>query len=160
MTTLNKMTCCRCNQTGRCLNYCCVKNKRSCMNCLPLRLGSCYNQGHVVGVLTQTCVLPAIAVTATTAYRPQTLTNITRSASPSRQASEIPTLPEFKPMASPQFCWGELDASAFTERLNRAYSVVVHWRMNIFNIPSGNAGTDFVRELSRLFHAYAEGSAL
>ena len=37
---------------------------------------------------------------------------------------------------------------------------MVHWRRNIFDVPTGNAGTAFVLELSRLFRAYAEGSAL
>ena len=47
-----------------------------------------------------------------------------------------------------------------TQRLDHAYSVVVHWRRNVFAVPSGKAGTGFVSELSRLFLAYAEGSAL
>ena len=70
MTTLNKMTCCRCNRTGRCLNCCCVKNNRSCTNCLPLHLGSCCNEGHVVGALTQTCVSPAILLSLLPQQRP------------------------------------------------------------------------------------------
>ena len=37
---------------------------------------------------------------------------------------------------------------------------MVHWRRNIFDVPTGNSGTAFVLELSRLFRAYAEGSAL
>ena len=53
-------------------------------------------------------------------------------------------------MALPRFTWGELDSETFTQRLNHAYSTVVHWRWNIFSIPSGN----------RLFCAYAVGSAL
>ena len=71
-----------------------------------------------------------------------------------------PALPAFIPMASPVFTWGDLDAETFTQRLNLAYSTVIHWRRNIFAIPTGNAGTAFVRELSRLFRAYATGSAL
>lgn len=66
----------------------------------------------------------------------------------------------FVPMASPEFTWGNLDAETFIERVNNAYSRVVHWRRNIFAVPSGNAGSAFVRELARLFNAYAVGSAL
>ena len=122
---------------------------------LSALIGSCCNEGHVVGVLTQTCVSPATAVSATTtastaSMQPPIQPAVATAAPPSIIASAY----------SPQFCWGELDASAFTERLNRAYSVVVHWRRNIFNIPSGNADTDFVRELSRLFRAYAKCSSL
>ncbi len=36
----------------------------------------------------------------------------------------------------------------------------MHWRKNNFPVPFGNAGNAFVAELSRLFRAYAEGSAL
>ncbi len=45
------------------------------------------------------------------------------------------------PMAEPQFIWGEID------QLNKAYSEVVHWKRNIFSVPSGKAGKS---ELSRL----------
>ena len=76
------------------------------------------------------------------------------------QVNGIPDLPEFTPMAPSRFVWGDLDSETFTVRLNRAYSTVVHSRQNIFAIPSGNAGTTFVNELSRPFHAYAVGSTL
>ena len=63
-------------------------------------------------------------------------------------------------MTSPKLSWGDLDAKTFTDRLNNVYSIVVHWRRNIFAVPTGNAGSAFVRELSRLFRSYALGSAL
>lgn len=44
--------------------------------------------------------------------------------------------------------------------LDEAYAEVVHWRRNTFLVPFGNAGKGFVSELSRLFRAYADGSAL
>ena len=69
-------------------------------------------------------------------------------------------LPETTPMVTPTFTWGDVDAEPFTQRLDHAYSVVVHWRRNVFAVPSGKAGTGFVSKLSRLFLAYAEGSAL
>ena len=36
----------------------------------------------------------------------------------------------------------------------------LHWRMNCFKIPHGNAGKSFTSELARLFLAFATGSAL
>ena len=71
-----------------------------------------------------------------------------------------PDLPDFIPVASPVFKWGELDAKDFIPKLESTYAKVVHWRKNIFDVPTGNAGTAFVLELSCLFRAYAEGSAL
>lgn len=41
-----------------------------------------------------------------------------------------------------------------------AYEEVVHWRRNIFQVPSGSAGKSFVLELARLFQAYADSSSL
>ena len=63
-------------------------------------------------------------------------------------------------MAVPSFVWGEYDAESFTNSLNAAYTEIVKWKPNIFPVPLGNVGKKFVQELSRLFRAYAEGSAL
>ena len=45
-------------------------------------------------------------------------------------------------------------------KLSRIYDEIVQWKRNLFKVPSGNAGKAFVRELTRMFNAYAEGSAL
>ncbi len=64
-------------------------------------------------------------------------------------------LPNYDPMAEPQFIWGDIDPESFTQQLNKTYSEVVHWKRNIFSVPSGKAGKSFVSELSRLFRSYA-----
>ena len=74
--------------------------------------------------------------------------------------SGIPDLPKFTPPATPKFTWGDLDAETFIQRVDHAYSLVVHGKRNIFTVPSGKVGTSFVSELSRLFCAYAEGTSL
>ena len=48
----------------------------------------------------------------------------------------------------------------FVRSITNAYNEVVHWRRNIFKVPSGRAGKSFVRELVRLFNAYAESNTL
>ena len=53
-----------------------------------------------------------------------------------------------------------IEGRSFTCALNRVYDELVQWKRNLFKVPSGNAGKAFVRELSRMFNAYAEGSAL
>ena len=70
------------------------------------------------------------------------------------------SLPAPSPMANPSFTWGSLSAESFIKSVSSAYAEVVHWRRNIFTVPSGNAGKKFVNELSTLYRAYAEGSAL
>ena len=52
------------------------------------------------------------------------------------------------------------DADSFIHSLTTAYSEVTHWRKNHFTVPLGNIGKKFVGELSRLFRAFAEQSAL
>ena len=168
------MTCCRCNRTGRCQNCCCVKKKRPCTNCLPDRLGKCINSNpkprssnipdvpavsRVEADHTNVCHSHH-GDTSSTTGSPHPGPSPATDRDGLTQSTGIPELPAFTPMALPRFTWGELDSETFTQRLNHAYSTVVHWRRNIFSIPSGNAGAGFVTELSRLFRAYAVGSAL
>ena len=53
-----------------------------------------------------------------------------------------------------------MDGETFSCALNGFYKVTIHWRRNLFKVPSGKAGTAFVRELFRIFRAYANHSAL
>ena len=69
-------------------------------------------------------------------------------------------LPSPSPLAASTFMWGTCDAMTFTNSLSAAYAEVVHWRKNLFPVPLGSSGKRFVQELSRLFRAYAEQSAL
>ena len=41
-----------------------------------------------------------------------------------------------------------------------AYNEVVHWKRNVFKVPSGKVGKAFVFELAHLFNAYVEASTL
>ena len=69
-------------------------------------------------------------------------------------------LPPPLPMANPSFVWGDRDAETFMQSVTAAYSEVVHWKNNTFSIPYGNAGKKFVTELSKLYRAFAEHTAL
>ena len=53
-----------------------------------------------------------------------------------------------------------LDALSFIDVVEKAYDEVVHFKMNLFRVPFGKAGKQFVSELARLYRAFAEGSAL
>ena len=44
--------------------------------------------------------------------------------------------------------------------ITAAFEEVVHWKGNLFSVPRGNCGCSFVKELARLFSAYAEASGL
>ena len=70
-------------------------------------------------------------------------------------------LPAFQTVSnSCNFTWGELDGKSFCDLIEVAYSEVVHWRRNLFLVPSGRAGKAFVMELTRLWQSYAIASAL
>ena len=74
-------------------------------------------------------------------------------------SSDVPGLPQFTPLANPVFTWGELDAATFTNSLNSVYAEAIHWRKNLFRVPYGRVGKDFVFELAKLYHTFANGSA-
>ena len=73
----------------------------------------------------------------------------------------VRTLPPFKKMRSPSFTWGNaVDGSTFCRRIGTAYQEVTKWRRNVFNVPTGKAGTMVVNELSRLFCEYGSKSPM
>ena len=53
-----------------------------------------------------------------------------------------------------------MEAQSFSALIAQAYDEVVHWRMNLFLVPFGKAGKQFVFQLAKLYRAFAEGSAL
>ena len=56
--------------------------------------------------------------------------------------------------------WDEISGPEFCAQINDAFNEVVHWRHNIFQVPSGKQGTAFVTELARLYQTYADASTL
>ena len=73
---------------------------------------------------------------------------------PSTQDEHLP------PFDSPFFKWGNVDGAIFKEAIVSAYNEVVHWKRNVFKVPSGKVGKAFVFELAHLFNAYDEASTL
>ena len=169
------VVCCWCNASGRCRNCACKKAGRECLNCLPCRRGHCENSKQMNEHTTTPSMdsktaesteersthHPAISGNAmdqnTTTSIPKTQ-EITPSETLSILEQNIESLPSFTPVSDPEFRWGEVeDGRQFACALNRAYSKVVRWKTNILKVPSGKAGKMFVRELARMFNAYAEG---
>ena len=70
----------------------------------------------------------------------------------------LPAYPDFQEY--PDFAWGSVDGTTFTNKINAAYDEAIHWQTNIFKLPFGKEGKAFVNELARLFHAYAESSSM
>ena len=72
----------------------------------------------------------------------------------------IPTLPGFNPLEPPSFYWGEVDATTLSLCIDKAYHQIVHWKPNLFKLPSGSSGALFVKSVASFLAAYAEGTAL
>ena len=69
-------------------------------------------------------------------------------------------LPSYESAVTPNFLWGDIDGESFAHSIDCCYAEIVHWRRNLFKTPSGKAGKSFVRELSRLFRAFGDASAM
>ena len=143
-----------------------MKNGRTCQGCLPQRLGNCTN-------LSQPSLTPSSGHSHSshsilnTKNIPET--SISDETIPLDYASQT-TLDEIHPnvnttwlfpaLQPPNFTWGSSNGENFCTSINVAYEEVVHWRQNVFQVPSGSSGRAFVMELARLFQAYADSSSL
>ena len=56
--------------------------------------------------------------------------------------------------------WHTLSGEEFATAVDAAYDQIVHWKSNLFKVPSGASGKRFVGELARLFSAFATESTL
>ncbi len=72
----------------------------------------------------------------------------------------LSALPDFIPAAEPNFNWGSFSGEDLMHAMREAYDELVYWRRNVFMVPSGNVGKQFIRELTSLFAAYGQGSAM
>ena len=163
-------SCCRCT-VSRCHSCSCVRDGIACSGCLPSLEGRCDNataflpQGNCRD---STCRSPSSSTSA-----PSDLISLDETPSwlemPSSD-NEFPcvqsVLPQslefavFSPMAEPTFLWNDVNGISFSTDIKSCYDEIVHWRRNVFKVPHGKVGISFVRELARLFQAYADSSAL
>ena len=66
----------------------------------------------------------------------------------SEDSSQFHPLPSFTALSAPNLQWGEKDGEYLMQMADRCYDTVVHWRRNLFKIPSGKVGVALVHELS------------
>ena len=69
-------------------------------------------------------------------------------------------LPPFEYAQTPNFTWGRKSAQEVSIAIDDIYMEIVHWKRNLFKIPSGKQGKSFVAEVACLFQSYADASAL
>ena len=58
------------------------------------------------------------------------------------------------------FYWGAVKGSVIENDINVCYEKIVFWKKNMFTLPNGAAGKNFIRELTRLLTAWHEDSPL
>ena len=171
---------------GVCERCSCVKAGSRCSDCYPGRMGLCRNQkttsenalltsnsltqNHchsVPGKYSSTQSVSFDSEIDTTSEDLSSIADLPNMSVRDQDtfqdcynAEHMSPLPVYDGLPEPSFVWGKLDGSSATDIIQSCYEEVVHWRRNIFKVPTGKAGNQFVRELSRLFRGYAEGSAL
>ena len=61
-----------------------------------------------------------------------------------------PNLPDYDVLPSEikNKAWGSISYACFCNTVNDVYDEIVHYRRNIFNVPSGRAGKSFIEELT------------
>ena len=74
-----------------------------------------------------------------------------------RTGSDTPVswVPYFKPVSCEKSAWQDLTGLEFSAAIDDVYIQIVHWRKNLFELPSGASGKRFVAELARIFQAFA-----
>ena len=144
------MTCCRCKRYGSCVNCKCSKEGQACRECQPNQLGSCQNPFNKdPNALSQKD--SSRVTTNEVPDQPQTIDKETTVCSDT-------LIPERTD--SFDFRWGKLNGEEFYDVVSDIYERVVHWKRNIFMIPSGNVGKSFVNHLATLYQSYADESPM
>ena len=166
--------CCQCNGSGRCINCNCAKSGKLCVDCLPSRRGGCRNlsppptshglalSDPIVDVVTNTVPQESLQENLDSVLTPrQSLQNEPLCSDLTENSVIVPSsLPPSPQSCEPCFAWGNCEGAMFQDAIVDVYKIVVHWRRNIFRVPSGKAVKLVVRELTLLFQAYAEASTL
>ena len=155
--------CCTCNISSRCRNCKCVKNGRKCNGCVTSRNRRCENEdsqrtsGNDHNRYSDQSSEPPPNPDSDTTQAHQRIVHHNKGLSTNLTQS----LPPFEIIRSPNFTWGNaVDGPTFCHKVEAAYKGVTKWRRNIFNIPTGKAGTMFVNELSRLLGEYGSKSPM
>ena len=54
-----------------------------------------------------------------------------------------------------EISWGDMnDGSDIQEKIETIYEEIVKWKKNIYKLPRGKAGRDFISELTRLINLF------
>ena len=73
--------------------------------------------------------------------------------------SLYPNLPPYNcDLPYPLQNWNEYTGKEFCDEINGIYEEVIHWRKNLFKVPSGSAGRRFITELTEWLDHFNKGT--
>ena len=166
------------------MNCVCVRDNRTCTNCTPRRNGRCQNQPSSPETTQSNITLLPTQDSSPPRAEDEAQADLPRTTTDNPSTSETYAFPPLlsdsvpvdrnlnhvgansvqqdiqPPELEPDFQWGEKDGNTICNLISSAYSKVVHWRRNVFMVPSGKAGKSLIRELATLYQAYADATAL
>ena len=58
------------------------------------------------------------------------------------------------------FYWNTIKGSEITRTINDIHNKIVYWRKNLFMLPNGGSGNNYIREITRLMNQWVEGSPM
>ena len=172
--------CCRCNVSGRCKNCICVKSGTPCISCCPRKNGRCSNLAPAADSLHSKTMNDPQEDTdsentdlrdspdSSEVYTPSsflkelhqesspqnTITNTVHSGNTLPPKDVQGPLPPYPLSTNSNLVFGDLSGEQLTSTITRSYELIVHWKPNVFLVPSGRQGKRFVDELTRLFNAF------
>ena len=89
-----------------------------------------------------------------------TITNTVHSGNTLPPEDVQDPLPPYPLSTNSNLVFGDLSGEQLTSTITRSYELIVHWKPNVFLVPSGRQGKRFVDELTRLFNAFHTDSSL
>ena len=128
------MPCCQCNGSSCCHGCSCKKAGKTCINCLPSKRNQCENLSDSVG---QDSASPTNVDDRMPKIDTQPL--ISCEPNPIADQNDLATasLPGYKECHSPSFILGCHEGDAFCRLIDDTYKEVIHWRRNLFKVPTG-----------------------
>ena len=178
---------CSCRKSGRSCVNCLPHRHGRCQNALPLKQSS-DSAGHapssdpqntdpdapepadlespVISEPRENIHHPSRCDNVLSIYCPPNITSPPDSIAPSPALegpavdtldNSVYSLPHIPKPMNQFLCGGSMTGLPL---ITCCYAEVVHWKRNLFKIPSGKAGNSFVKEITRLLRAYTEASAL
>ncbi|CAM1325554.1 Uncharacterised protein r2_g3445 [Pycnogonum litorale] len=148
--------CCKCVRGGTCVRCSCVRQGMLCTDC---QSRSCRNRG--LPLATQASDEPEIGANL---LDPSPVSTATEFYDPPDTDPDMgkPSykLPTFNPASESPYIMGELNKESLETQIEDAYKEIVKWQQNLFILPRGKCGSDFVKELTKILSSFAEGAAM